>query len=79
MPGFICGHIRGAAYKRREMGGVRKIKRTWVSCSECGTKMAGSSIWYHMEQSHLAIPPQMRGVDVGGGNPPHVWCLFPLF
>ena len=78
-PGLICIQIGETVYKRRATGEgeiFRKMKRTRVSCSECGSTMADSSIWHHMEQSHGVIPPQTRGVDVGrGGSTTYVVSL----
>ena len=30
--------------------------------------MVVSSLWYHMERSHVIVMPQIRGVDVRGGG-----------
>ena len=46
----------------------RDMKKTRVSCKECGTVMAAYSLCLHMEQSHRMVMPRTHGVDVDGGG-----------
>ena len=66
--GFIWDKYGGVTYNHRETGEgeifrERKINR--VSCEECGSTIAASSIYHHMEISHRVVMSQTQGLGIG--------------
>ena len=70
-PGFVWGQLGQDACKRRSTGEGTTFwerKRTRVSCRECGTTMAASSLRNHMERTHGRSLAQTQEVDTGVGG-----------
>ena len=66
---YIWGKWSKAAYKRRDTGEgetFRERKQARVICSECGVKVAVSSLKGHMERQNVRSVPHTREVDIGG-------------